>query len=92
MSAQLLAILQPIGFGTSYLRIEAVMKRHPDSSLQLSSLQLLSNALISLIWFGIQAQFYGQGVDMNVLTEPAVIGGEALPILELMHPRHMPSG
>ena len=45
--ASLLALLQPIGFGTSYLRIEALMKRFPDYSLQLSALQLCSNAALA---------------------------------------------
>ena len=49
-TASLLALLQPIGFGTSYLRIEALMKRYPSSGLQISALQLVSNAAIAIAW------------------------------------------
>ena len=31
-------MLQPIGFGTSYIRIERLMEKYPDKGLQLSSL------------------------------------------------------
>jgi drug/metabolite transporter (DMT)-like permease len=37
----LLAFGQPIGFGLSYLRIERVMKDHPNDSLALSAMQVL---------------------------------------------------
>jgi len=77
LTAQLLAILQPVGFGTSYLRIEALMKRYPDSALQLSSLQLISNALVSLTWLGVQSLYSGQGIDLHALQSPAVLGGLA---------------
>ena len=48
--ASLLALLQPLGFGTSYIRIEALMRRFPTAGLQLSALQLASNAAIALGW------------------------------------------
>lgn len=50
--AELLALLQPVGFGTSYLRIERLMKAYPENGLQLSALQLISNAAISIGWVG----------------------------------------
>lgn len=45
-----LALLQPVGFGVSYIRIEALMRRYPEGGLQLSSLQLISNAAIAVAW------------------------------------------
>jgi drug/metabolite transporter (DMT)-like permease len=50
-----LALLQPVGFGVSYIRIEALMKRFPEGGLQLSALQLISNAAIAFAWFGYEA-------------------------------------
>jgi len=74
-SAQLLALLQPVGFGTSYLRIEALMRRYPDRALQLSALQLISNALISLLWLGVAMVAFGEHVELQALRQPAVSAG-----------------
>jgi len=73
--SQFLALLQPVGFGTSYLRIEALMRRYPDASLQLSALQLLSNAAVSLVWLAVAVGFWGETADLTSLQEPAVAGG-----------------
>jgi drug/metabolite transporter (DMT)-like permease len=72
--ASLLALLQPVGFGTSYIRIEALMRKYPSHGLQLSALQLVSNAAIALVW----AAWYGAshgGVDLSALSEPSVAAG-----------------
>lgn len=50
-----LALLQPVGFGMSYIRIESLMKRFPEGGLQLAALQLISNAAIAIGWFGYDA-------------------------------------
>lgn len=55
LAATLLALLQPVGFGTSYLRIESLMSRFPTYGLQLSALQLISNAGISIGWLVLDA-------------------------------------
>ena len=55
MIGSMLALLQPIGFGTSYLRIEALLKKFPDRGLQISALQLCSNALVAVAWLGFDA-------------------------------------
>lgn len=112
LGATCLALLQPVGFGTSarhlpsppsavparallpayatsrphvgvvtcvgYLRIEALMKRFPSYGLQLSSLQLLSNAAIALAWCAADALLLSEpgSYDLSALTQqPAVIGG-----------------
>ena len=71
----LLALLQPVGFGTSYLRIEALMKEYPEAGLQLSSLQLLSNAAIAIAWCAADANMLGGTFDISAIQQPAVIGG-----------------
>ena len=71
----LLALLQPVGFGTSYLRIEALMKEYPEAGLQLSSLQLLSNAAIAIAWCAADANTLGGTFDISAIQQPAVIGG-----------------
>ena len=73
----MLALLQPIGFGTSYLRIEALMKRFPSHGLALSSLQLLSNAAIAILWCAADATLLhgGGGFDLSALAQPAVVAG-----------------
>ena len=73
--ASLLALLQPVGFGTSYLRIEALMKRFPDNGLQLSALQLCSNAAIALAWLGVDAATHAGSLDLSALATPAVAVG-----------------
>ena len=113
LSASICALLQPIGFGTSYLRIEvspqpaslelprraassclapssrlpsarlvsqALMKRFPENGLQVSSLQLISNAAIALAWCATEATgLIGTSdtaaFDLGALREPAVLGG-----------------
>ena len=79
VGATLLALLQPVGFGTSYLRIEALMKRFPKHGLQLSSLQLLSNAAIAAVWCAADALLLHGGADgvydLSALDQPPVIAG-----------------
>ena len=75
LQAQFLALLQPVGFGTSYLRIEALMRRFPDCSLQLSALQLISNAAVSIAWLAGGTVLAGATVDLGALSDPAVLGG-----------------
>ena len=84
LTATLLALLQPVGFGTSYLRIEALLKEYPTAGLQLSSLQLTSNALIALAWCALDALVFSSGgdaasaaggFDLSALQQPAVVGG-----------------
>ena len=74
LTATLLALLQPVGFGTSYLRIEALLKEYPTAGLQLSSLQLTSNALIALAWCALDALVFSSGGDAasaaGALTSP----------------------
>jgi drug/metabolite transporter (DMT)-like permease len=77
VSASLLALLQPVGFGTSYLRIEALMKEFPEYGLQLSSLQLTSNALIAICWCAFDATVLSTpgAFDLSALHDaPAIIG------------------
>ena len=80
-TASLLALLQPIGFGTSYLRIEALMKRYPSSGLQISALQLVSNAAIAIAWCGGEAAWAtlggggGAGLDLSALEQLPVAAG-----------------
>lgn len=74
VTATLLALLQPVGFGTSYLRIEALMRKFPSYGLQLSSLQLLSNAGFAFAWCGFDALSDG-GLDMSAFHDPSVIAG-----------------
>jgi len=75
----LLALCQPLGFGTSYLRIESLLQRYPDYALPLSSLQLLSNAALAALWCGADALFLSSdgaaAFDLSALSQPAVIGG-----------------
>jgi len=73
--ASLLALLQPVGFGTSYLRIEALMRKFPESGLQISALQLVSNALISVAWLGSDMMASGGSLDFSAISEASVIGG-----------------
>ena len=75
--ASLLALLQPVGFGTSYLRIEALMKRYPTHGLQISALQLVSNAAIAIAWCGLESvSWAGSGAfELSALYEPSVLGG-----------------
>ena len=61
IGATLLALLQPVGFGTSYLRIEGLMAKFPTCGLQLSALQLASNAAIALCWLALDATILGGG-------------------------------
>ena len=48
----LFSLLQPVGFGTSYVLIEGMMRRHTgaDAPRQLTGLRVLSIALLSLLW------------------------------------------
>jgi len=76
LSATLLAFLQPIGFGISYLRIEKFMREYPDNGLQLSSLQLISNAAIAVSWCIFMS--FGDGglsSDIAALQQLPVVGG-----------------
>jgi len=73
--ASLLALLQPVGFGTSYLRIEALMRKYPDAGLKISALQLISNALIAVAWLGSDLMASGGSLDVSALSEPSVVGG-----------------
>jgi len=78
--ATFLALLQPVGFGTSYLRIESLMKRYPEYGLQVSSLQLLSNAAIAVVWTAINALVLARATtpgfyDLSALHEPSVVAG-----------------
>jgi len=79
-TATFLALLQPVGFGTSYLRIEALMRRFPEYGLPLSSLQLLSNAAIAICWTGLNAFGISQTAEpgfysLDALQQPAVVAG-----------------
>ena len=85
----LLALLQPVGFGTSYLRIESLMRKFPTHGLQLSALQLISNAGIALLWCALDASGLLSALDgrsgleaistfdLSALQEPAVLAGVA---------------
>lgn len=87
--ATLLALLQPVGFGTSYLRIESLMRKFPTHGLQLSALQLISNAGIALLWCALDASGLLSALDgrsgleaistfdLSALQEPAVLAGVA---------------
>ena len=48
----LFSLLQPVGFGTSYVLIEGMMRRHtgPDAPRQLTGLRVLIIAVLSLLW------------------------------------------
>lgn len=79
LMATALALLQPVGFGASYIRIEQLMKKFPENGLQLSSLQLISNAAIALSWcaldkFVLSGQS-GAAFDLSALGQLAVVGG-----------------
>jgi drug/metabolite transporter (DMT)-like permease len=74
--AELLALLQPFAFGTSYLRIEKLAARFPTHGPQLSALQLLSNAAVSLGWCAAASASAGAWPDLSVLAErPEVLAG-----------------
>ena len=75
--AQLLAMLQPIGFGTSYIRIERLMEKYPDKGLQLSSLQLISNAAAACAWLAFTAATVPDalGDAAAALSQPPVAAG-----------------
>ncbi len=66
--ASLLALLQPIGFGISYVRISSILASHPGSSLQLSALQLASNAAIALAWLVFDLSSGGSAADALAST------------------------
>ena len=52
------------------------MRRYPDCGLQLSALQLVSNALIAVGWCALDATVLSAGAfDLSALHEPAVLGG-----------------
>jgi len=46
-----LAILQAIGFGTSFFLTERMMREQPDQALPITAVQVLVTAFISLIWY-----------------------------------------
>jgi drug/metabolite transporter (DMT)-like permease len=71
----LLALLQPIGFGTSYLRIEALLKKYPTRGLEISALQLCSNALVAAAWFAFDGLSLGGMPDLSALAQPSVVAG-----------------
>lgn len=73
--SEALALLQPIAFGTSYLRIERLAARYPEHGLQISALQLVSNAAISAAWCAHAAMGSADALDLSALAEPPVLGG-----------------
>jgi len=75
MAASLIALLQPVGFGTSYIRIEALMKKYPERGLQISALQLISNAMVAIAWCGFDVVSSAGQLNLAPLSEPAVLGG-----------------
>lgn len=78
LTATFLALLQPVGFGMSYLRIEKMMKEYPEHGLHLSSLQLISNAAIAVAWCAFNAfspGAEGTGFDFSVMQQLPVLGG-----------------
>lgn len=64
-----------VGFGTSYLRIERLMSKFPDNGLQLSALQLCSNAAISIVWAVLDVASGHDTVDATLIMQPEVICG-----------------
>ena len=70
-------MLQPIGFGTSYIRIERLMEKYPDKGLQLSSLQLISNAAAACAWLAFTAATVPDalGDAAAALSQPPVAAG-----------------
>ena len=70
-------MLQPIGFGTSYIRIERLMEKYPDKGLQLSSLQLISNAAAACAWLAFTAATVPDalGDAAAALAQPPVAAG-----------------
>jgi len=50
-----LLLLQPIGFGLSYLRVEDANEKYPGECLAISAGQLLAVALVSFAWMGFDA-------------------------------------
>ncbi len=64
--ATLPALIQPIAFGTSYLRIEACMAKFPDHARALSALQLVAVAALAWLWAVASAHSLGDvsGLDM----------------------------
>lgn len=80
----LLALLQPVGFGASYLRVEGLMQKFPEYGLQTSALQLVANAAVAIAWFVMDSTLnshgalgggtVGGGFDLGLLQQPLIFG------------------
>lgn len=75
--ADALLLLQPLGFGFSYLRVQEASRRFPGEGLALSAGQLLTVALASVAWLGFDA-VHGTPVHLaNLMSSPAALGAVA---------------
>uniref|UniRef100_A0A7R9UAU3 EamA domain-containing protein n=1 Tax=Pinguiococcus pyrenoidosus TaxID=172671 RepID=A0A7R9UAU3_9STRA len=62
-----LLLLQPLGFGISYIKIEEAAKRFPGECTALSAAQLVTVALVSFAWVGVDC-FNGVSPAISAVT------------------------
>ena len=71
-SSDLVSLLQPLGFGLGFWRMETFSRKYPDGALPLAAGQVLSTGIISLLWALSEAGFMGDNGFLGINT---LLGG-----------------
>ena len=71
-SSDLVSLLQPIGFGLGFWRMETFSRKYPDGALPLAAGQVLSTGIISGLWALSEAGYLGPEGFMGMNT---LLGG-----------------